>query len=127
MSRNRVEPRQVTEIDRQIGRKLKLHRQTASMSQTALADAIGVTYQQVQKYETASDRIPAARLKRIADALGVPIGGFFEDGDVDTAAQIDGDAIGRCARALMKMTPDTREQAVAILQTMARVDEQQAA
>lgn len=99
MSRNRVEPRQVTDIDRQIGRKLKLHRQSASMSQTALADAVGVTYQQVQKYETASDRIPAARLKRIADALGVAIGSFFEGDDIDSAAQVDGNALGRCARA----------------------------
>ena len=127
MSRNRVEPRQVTDIDRHIGRQMKLHRQAASISQGALADLIGVTYQQVQKYETASDRIPAARLKRIADALGVSIDSFFDDSDIDKAAQVDGDALGRCARALMKMTPETREQAVAILQTMARVDEQQAA
>lgn len=127
MSRSRSEPRRVTDIDRHIGRKIKLHRMGASISQSALADMIGVTYQQVQKYETAADRVPAARLKLIADALGQPVGSFYEASDADECAQADSDAIGRCARALMKMTPELRQQAVAILQTMARTSEQQAA
>ena len=48
------------------------------MSQTELADQIGVTFQQVQKYETGTNRVGAGRLKHIASALKVPITAFFD-------------------------------------------------
>ena len=50
-----------------------------SMSQTKLADAIGVTFQQIQKYEKGTNRISASRLLQIAQSLQVPISFFFED------------------------------------------------
>lgn len=49
------------------------------MSQETLGGAIGVSFQQIQKYEGGTNRISASRLFRMAEVLGVPIGYFFED------------------------------------------------
>ena len=56
-----------------IGNNIRVHRLARSMSQTDLAKAIGLTFQQVQKYEKGANRIGSGRLVRIADALGVPV------------------------------------------------------
>ena len=56
------------------------------MTQHALAKALGVSFQQVQKYETGANRVGAARLGQIAAALGVPIS-FFYDGGENTTKQ----------------------------------------
>ena len=61
------------EIDRQVGHRIRLLRQEAKLSQTVLAEQLGVTFQQVQKYENGSNRVGAGRLTRIADVLGVPV------------------------------------------------------
>ena len=50
------------------------------MSQSQLADALGITFQQIQKYEKGINRISAGRLFEIANLLGVPITFFFEGG-----------------------------------------------
>ena len=55
-----------------VGQNVRAHRLARQMSQTALADAIGITFQQVQKYEKGVNRIAAARLVRIARVLSVP-------------------------------------------------------
>lgn len=66
--------------DREIGRKIKLLRKSKGLSQIELAGKIGVSFQQVQKYEKGSTRISVARLQEIADAIGVNIAIFFEEG-----------------------------------------------
>nr|WP_092620576.1 helix-turn-helix domain-containing protein [Roseospirillum parvum] len=66
-------------VDVHVGRRLRLRRTLLGMSQEQLAAAIGVTFQQVQKYERGSNRISASRLFDIARVLGVPIAFFFED------------------------------------------------
>jgi transcriptional regulator with XRE-family HTH domain len=58
--------------DAVVGQNIRVHRLARRMSQSALADAIGITFQQVQKYEKGVNRVGAARLVRIARALGVP-------------------------------------------------------
>ena len=63
------------------GSKLRLQRQVRNMSQSALASALGVTFQQVQKYEKGVTRISASRLQTISRFLGVDITSFFENGD----------------------------------------------
>ena len=64
-------------IDVHVGRQLAIYRRVAGMSQEALGDAIGVTFQQVQKYEKGSNRVGASRLFLIGKALDVPISVFF--------------------------------------------------
>lgn len=66
-------------IDTVVGARLRLHRQMAGMSQSQLADAVGITFQQVQKYERAANRISASRLVQFANALNMPVSAFFED------------------------------------------------
>jgi transcriptional regulator with XRE-family HTH domain len=65
--------------DRHVGSRVCMRRKMLSMSQTELADAVGVTFQQIQKYEKGTNRISASRLQQIARVLQVPISFFFED------------------------------------------------
>lgn len=68
-----------TQTDRVIGQRVRLARKRMRFSQTTLANAVGVTYQQIQKYENGSDRIGAARLYQVARATQLPITFFFDD------------------------------------------------
>jgi transcriptional regulator with XRE-family HTH domain len=70
-------PRSVDARDAEIGRLVRAQRQQLGLSQSDLAERIGVTFQQVQKYENGSNRISIGRLTRIAEALGVPPTFFF--------------------------------------------------
>ena len=73
-------PRQprAQDIDRHIGARLRQRRVMNGLTQQALADLIGVTYQQAHKYENGVNRIAAGRLYTIAHVLGVDVGYFFE-------------------------------------------------
>jgi transcriptional regulator with XRE-family HTH domain len=64
-------------VDVFVGEQLRFSRITRGLSQTALGNAVGVTFQQVQKYERGTNRIGASRLFAIAQVLGVPISSFF--------------------------------------------------
>ena len=65
-------------IDRHVGSKVRMRRMLIGMSQEKLGEALGLTFQQVQKYEKGTNRIGASRLHRIANVLGVPIEFFYE-------------------------------------------------
>jgi transcriptional regulator with XRE-family HTH domain len=68
-----------------IGSLLRQYRKTRGMSQTALASRIGVTYQQIQKYEKGATALTIERLKQLADALNVPINEFISENNRKTA------------------------------------------
>ena len=65
-------------IDRHVGGRVRMRRMIVGMSQEKLGEALGITFQQVQKYEKGTNRIGASRLQPIARVLGVPIEFFFE-------------------------------------------------
>ncbi len=65
-------------VDKHVGDRLRQLRALRGIAQTALADQIGVTFQQIQKYEKGANRISASRLWRISRVLDVPISSFFE-------------------------------------------------
>jgi transcriptional regulator with XRE-family HTH domain len=65
-------------IDKHVGSRVRMRRMMLSMSQEKLGDALGLTFQQVQKYEKGTNRIGASRLQQIANILQVPISFFFE-------------------------------------------------
>jgi transcriptional regulator with XRE-family HTH domain len=65
-------------IDKHVGSRVRMRRIMLAMSQEKLGDAIGLTFQQVQKYEKGTNRIGASRLQQIAGALQVPAAFFFE-------------------------------------------------
>src|ERR1700684_2055098 len=65
-------------IDKHVGSRVRMRRLMLDMSKTNVADALGLTFQQVQKYEKGSNRIGASRLQHISQILQVPIPFFFE-------------------------------------------------
>lgn len=65
-------------IDRHVGSRVRMRRMMISMSQEKLGERLGITFQQVQKYEKGTNRIGASRLQQIASILGVPVSLFFE-------------------------------------------------
>lgn len=75
-----------TGVDRLIGEKIKARRRARSFSQSRLADAIGVTFQQIQKYENGRNRITMSRLQKIAEVLGVSMSVFVDEGQEHAAA-----------------------------------------
>jgi transcriptional regulator with XRE-family HTH domain len=73
MPKNSLDP-----IDKHVGGRVRMRRMMLGMSQTNLADAFGLTFQQVQKYEKGTNRISASRLQQTAHVLQVPVAFFFE-------------------------------------------------
>src|SRR5258708_40229763 len=74
-SKNRRGP---TAVDIHVGQKIRARRIFLKMSQTEVADAVGITFQQIQKYEKGANRVGASRLQQISDALGVSPFYFFD-------------------------------------------------
>jgi len=76
--------RRPNSADSQVGESIRAHRLAAGMSQGDVAKRLGVSFQQVQKYEKGTNRVGAGRLPQIADLFGVPIGALFR-GSVDAS------------------------------------------
>jgi transcriptional regulator with XRE-family HTH domain len=74
--------------DREVGQRIRAQRLIRKMSQEELGDRIGITFQQVQKYEKGTNRVSAGRLIRISEILGVPVS-FFLEGDRSTGGSAD--------------------------------------
>jgi transcriptional regulator with XRE-family HTH domain len=64
--------------DKGVGEKIRTQRLLRRISQTDLGNQVGITFQQIQKYEKGANRVGAGRLQRIAEVLGVPVSFFFE-------------------------------------------------
>ena len=69
-------------VDIEVGHRIRIERLSRGLSQTALANKLGVTFQQVQKYEKGVNRVGAGRLTKIAEVLGVNVGTFFSGSNV---------------------------------------------
>ena len=65
--------------DMHVGSRIRLRRNMLGMSQEKLGESLGITFQQIQKYEKGTNRVGASRLQAIANILGVPVAFFFED------------------------------------------------
>jgi transcriptional regulator with XRE-family HTH domain len=65
-------------VDKHVGSRVRMRRMMLTMSQEKLGDALGLTFQQVQKYEKGTNRIGASRLQQISNILQVPVAFFFE-------------------------------------------------
>lgn len=79
-------------IDRHVGSRVRMRRMLAGVSQEKLGEALGLTFQQVQKYEKGANRISASRLQQIAKMLDVPVSYFFDGaptGDTPTGGFSD--------------------------------------
>jgi transcriptional regulator with XRE-family HTH domain len=80
-------PKTVSRINTSIGTRVRLLRERLGVSQTALGEKLGVSFQQMQKYESGINRISAASLYEISKVLSVPIGYFFEKDQEPAAPQ----------------------------------------
>jgi transcriptional regulator with XRE-family HTH domain len=103
------------EIDALVGQRLKTLRKSKGLSQSKLGDAIGVTFQQIQKCERGANRIGASRLFQFSEILDAPISYFFEtvpgaSEESDGLDIFDTDDAKNIAKAFFKITdPATRK------------------
>ena len=72
-------PKRIDRVDMRVGGRIRAYRRSLGMSQTALGNKVGVTFQQIQKYENGINRIGSGRLSNIAAALGVDVAALFGD------------------------------------------------
>ena len=77
-------------IDVHVGSRIRLRRTMLGLSQEKLGERLGITFQQVQKYEKGTNRVGASRLQNIAGILDVPVAFFFEDAPGDTSSSEGG-------------------------------------
>jgi transcriptional regulator with XRE-family HTH domain len=77
-------------IDRHVGSRVRMRRMMLGMSQEKLGDALGLTFQQVQKYEKGANRIGASRLQQISQILQVPVSFFFEGAPSQRSDRVEG-------------------------------------
>jgi transcriptional regulator with XRE-family HTH domain len=78
-------------IDKHVGSRVRMRRMMLGMSQSTLGDGLGLTFQQVQKYEKGTNRMGASRLQHISDILQVPVP-FFFDGAPQLMGHLNGGA-----------------------------------
>ncbi|MGL5445818.1 MAG: helix-turn-helix domain-containing protein [Rhabdaerophilum sp.] len=125
------------EFDRHVGRRIRMRRIQVGMSQERLADSLGVTFQQVQKYEKGANRITMSRMRIVAQVLGVPmsyfsegapgeegmvlVGGFAENKQADYTVELfstpEGVALARAFASIED--PKVRRRVVDLVTTLA--------
>ena len=87
-------------IDKHVGSRVRMRRMMLGMSQEKLGNGLGLTFQQVQKYEKGTNRIGASRLQQISQILQVPVSFFFEGAPTVAAVQPH-DGMSEAPRRLM--------------------------
>jgi transcriptional regulator with XRE-family HTH domain len=80
-------------VDKYVGSRVRMRRIMLGMSQEKLGEALGLTFQQVQKYEKGTNRVGASRIQQISEILQVPVSFLFEGGP-SGIARADGDSEG---------------------------------
>lgn len=88
MRATRVKTGKPNPVDIHVGGRVRLRRTMLGMSQEKLGEAIGLTFQQVQKYERGANRIGASRLFELSRVLDVPVSFFFDDMPTETALRM---------------------------------------
>lgn len=121
-------PRGAGKPDHELGRRIRLRRVEQQVSQAELGDKLGVSFQQVQKYEKGVNRVGASRLQQIATALDVPVT-YFYDGDgkqreVESLLFLDSAFSLRLLRAYAKIKDQAvQRQFVSLIETVANAAE----
>jgi transcriptional regulator with XRE-family HTH domain len=121
-------------VDRHVGTLIRAKRRALGISQSELADALGLTFQQVQKYERGTNRVSSSKLYEIAQKLDTPLSTFFEgldhpesDGESPALGMIGflGESGSQdLVTAFRAMKPALRRRLVALAKAMADADEQ---
>lgn len=119
--------------DVELGKRVRLRRVEQYMSQSELADKLGVSFQQVQKYEKGVNRVGASRLQQIATALDVPVTYFFDDDglgkrakdgqrEVESLLFIDSSFSLRLLRAYSAVPQHVQRQFVSLIESIAEAE-----
>jgi transcriptional regulator with XRE-family HTH domain len=99
----KLHPRSAGNVDIEMGRRIRLRRVEIGLSQSELGEKLGVSFQQVQKYEKGVNRVGASRLQQIAEALGVDVtffyGGNSKEREVESLLFLDSSFTLRLLRA----------------------------
>jgi transcriptional regulator with XRE-family HTH domain len=119
--------RAATQDDVQVGTRIRQFRLQSGLSQTEVGEAVGVTFQQVQKYEKGANRVGAGRLQQFAKLFQQPIAAFFTDtagrptkGKPDPLAAFAADPAGvRMAPFFVQLDPHTRRMLASLTQRLA--------
>jgi transcriptional regulator with XRE-family HTH domain len=121
---SRVKSRGLGHIDEEVGARVRQFRIRSGLSQTALADAIGVTFQQIQKYEKGTNAIATARLPMLCDVLGITPNDLYGDlftnrhGNTSPAPQLDIITV-RAAIMMDRISPRVRSNIVKLIADLA--------
>lgn len=105
-------------VDVLVGQRIKIARLLANLSQTDLAAACGVTFQQVQKYESGFNRVSASRLHQIATVTERPISFFFEGADPSNPPENDplsSTEAAELVRRFFRLSPEMRVHILALI------------
>jgi len=105
-------------IDVHVGKRMRERRTLLGMSQEMLADAFGISFQQVQKYERGANRIGASRLHMLSKLLDVPVS-YFYDGLPSTSDEVDATPI----KASSRRDPTTSRETLELVRAYYRIDE----
>jgi transcriptional regulator with XRE-family HTH domain len=127
-------------IDIHVGSRVRLRRNMLGMSQEKLGEMLGITFQQIQKYEKGTNRVGASRLQAISTVMNVPVSYFFEDApgqddDRSGFAEDDGSAYVvdflnsseglQLARAFIKISdPKVRRRIIDLVKSLASADDE---
>jgi transcriptional regulator with XRE-family HTH domain len=104
-----------TETDVVVGARIRARRVSLGLSQQQLAAKVGVTYQQLHKYEHGINRVSASRLQDIAQALGITVGSLFENVGCPVLPPTEGRRLALETSRLMQEMPEWARQSVAAL------------
>lgn len=99
-------------VDRLVGQNIRIFRNAKKLSQTDLGNAVGISFQQIQKYERGTNRVGSSRLAQIAEILEVPVARFFDN----AAGGADGPVAGQIVTDLLGV-----RHAVPMLKAFARI------
>jgi len=130
---NDTDPRSPHHVDQHVGALIRVRRKALGISQTELADALGVSFQQVQKYERGANRVSASKLFEIAQKLGTPLSSFFEGletpedagwaGQDDVVRFLGQPGSQALIAAFAGLRPQLRTRLVALAQALATVED----
>ena len=100
-------PVMLDRVDVEVGAAIRRLRRERSLSQVAMGEALGISFQQVQKYENGRNRVSAGKLHKIADILGAPVSSFFPMRS--TAEEISATSLGADGAASARQMPEEND------------------
>ncbi len=113
-------------VDVHVGRRVRMRRTLLGMSQTTLGQAIGLTFQQVQKYERGTNRVSSSRLYDVARVLDVPVEFFFEDMPAEVVGSSPSQRRGKAKeRARYEFDPMAKRETLELVRAYYKISDPQ--